>query len=738
MLRRLHSMLGLFCGVLAILLGLTGALLSLNPALDRLGTTVPSGVSVAEMAGRVVRQYPGVEQIQRTPSGTLIVYYSTVAGASVVRVDPASGAATAYAPSALFRWIKQLHRSMLLGTPGRIAAGLTALTLLGLCVSGLLLLVKRTGGWRQLAAPLHGSWSQRWHAELGRIAIAGLLLSALTGAYMSAATFGLVSDGMQSEPDFPAATSGGPPAAASGLAALKQADLSDLRELVFPIPGDPNAVYTLRTMQGDGYVDQSTGALLTYRPHSVVREGVELVYRLHTGEGLWWLGLLLGVCALAAPWLAITGATVWWRRHRAKPRIRDNSSAQSADTVILVGSENNSTWGFAQALHDALRIQGRQIHTAPMNQLSGRYRRARDLILLTATYGDGDAPATANRFLERLERLPANPALKFCVLGFGDRQFQKFCQFARDVDTAMVGHGWQRSLELTTVDRQSPQEFMRWGVSVGAMLGIELKLEHAPRHPPTFLLRLEKRIDYGLQEQEPTAVLRFAATPVHQSRTLSKGPLWQGRLPHFEAGDLVGVIAPGSPVPRFYSLASGARDGVLEICVRRQPGGLCSSYLHGLRPGACIAAFILPNPQFRPASGKAPVILIGAGTGIGPLAGFIRNNSGRHPMYLYWGGRDPESDFLYEPELRNYLADRRLTQLHAAFSRVKDGQRVQNRLIDDGDNLRSLIADGGQVLVCGSRAMAESVRRALNEVLAPLKLDVQSLKSDGRYREDVF
>jgi sulfite reductase (NADPH) flavoprotein alpha-component len=736
--RQLHSMLGLFCGFLLILLGLTGALLSLDPALDRLGATVRSGGSVAEMAGRVARQYPGVEQIQRTPSGTLIVYFGTDAGPSVVRVDPVSGAASAYAPSVFFRWIKQLHRSMLLDTPGRLAAGLTALTLLGLCVSGLLLLVKRTGGWRQIAAPLHGNWSQRWHAELGRIAMAGLLLSALTGAYMSAATFGLVSDGMQSEPDFPTATSGGPPAPASGLAALKQADLADLRELVFPITGDPAAVYTLRTMQGDGYVDQSTGALLTYRPHSVVREGYELVYLLHTGEGLWWLGLLLGVCALALPWLAVTGAIVWWRRRRAKPRIRDNSNAQSADTVILVGSENNSTWGFAQALHDALRAHGRHVHTAPMNELSARYRSAHDLMLLTATYGEGDAPASANRFLEKLERLPANPALRFCVLGFGDRQFPKFCQFARDVDASMAGHGWQRSLELATVDRQSPQEFMRWGVSVGAMSGIALKLEHAPRHPPTFSLRLEGRVDYGLQEQEPTAVLRFAAAPVQQARTWSKGLPWQRRLPHFEAGDLVGVIAPGSPVPRFYSLASGARDGVLEICVRRQPGGLCSSYLHGLRAGACIEAFILPNPQFRPASGKAPVILVGAGTGIGPLAGFIRNNRGKHPMYLYWGGRDPESDFLYEPELRNYLADRRLTQLHAAFSRVKDGQRVQNRIIDDADNLRSLLADGGQVLVCGSRAMAESVRLALDEVLAPLKLDVQSLKRDGRYREDVF
>jgi sulfite reductase (NADPH) flavoprotein alpha-component len=132
------------------------------------------------------------------------------------------------------------------------------------------------------------------------------------------------------------------------------------------------------------------------------------------------------------------------------------------------------------------------------------------------------------------------------------------------------------------------------------------------------------------------------------------------------------------------------------------------------------------------------VILIGAGTGIGPLAGFIRNNTGKFPMYLYWGGRDPASDFLYEPELRNYLADRRLTQLHTAFSRVQNGARVQTRLTEDADNLRRLIGEGGQVLVCGSRAMAESVRLALNEILAPIKLDVPSLKSNGKYREDVF
>lgn len=739
MLRQFHSLPGLFGALLIMLLGMTGAILSLDPALERAATSLPSGVSVAALAGRVQQHYPGAEQIQRTASGTLIVYYSDAGEPRAVRVDPASGKAIApYAPSAVSRWIKQLHRSLFLDTAGRIATGSAAVLMLLLCVSGLLLLVKRVGGWRQLARPLHGNRSQRWHAAVARVALAGLLLSALTGAYMSGATLGLISDGMQDEPDFPSATAGAQGAPVAGLAALKAASLADLRELVFPIPGDSKAVYTLRTQQGDGYVDPANGALLSYRAHSGVREAYELVYKLHTGEGLWWLGLALGACGLGALWLAGTGACVWWQRQRAKPRIAGNSGAQAAETIILVGSENNSTWGFARVLHDALRAAGQRVHTAPMNQLAPRYGAARRLLILTSTYGDGEAPASASQFLARLAQMPTNHAPQFAVLGFGDRQFAHFCQFAKDVDAAMAARGWARLLALSLIDRQSSQQFAHWGQSLGELLGVELKLEHAPVHPPAVSLRLLERIDYGVQEQEPTVVLRFGPAQG------DGGGRWLARLsgrrslPHFEAGDLAGVIPPGSPVPRFYSLASDSHNGVLEICVRKHPGGVCSTYLHSLQPGDCIELFIQPNPQFRPAAGKVPVILIGAGTGIGPLAGFIRNNTGRHPMYLYWGGRDPESDFLYEPELRNYLADRRLTQLHTAFSRIQNGARVQNRLMEDAANMRQLIAGGAQVLVCGSSAMAGSVRTALDTILAPANLNIQSLRAQGRYREDVF
>ncbi len=741
MLRRTHSLPGLMVGLLLAVLAISGAILSVNPAIERLGTSVPGNgqISVATLAERVARHYPGVEQIQRSPSGSIIVYYSQDGRTGIDRIDPLSGQGMGpYALSTFTRWVKNLHRSFLAGTPGRAVTGLSALTMLALCLSGLALLVKRVGGWRQLMRPLRGNFSQRWHAQLGRIAVFGLLLSALTGMYMSAATFGLVPDGTQNEPDFPTVTTTGPAAPIGTLPALLATDLNDLRELVYPLPGNPDDFYSLRTAQGDGYVDQAGGTLLSWQAHDGTHRIYELIYQLHTGEGLWWLGLFLGLSVLSVPLMGATGVTMWWQRRRSMPRIADNSGPQSADTIILVGSENNSTWGFAKALHDALRQAGQRVHTAPMNQLATEYRQARHLFILTATYGDGDAPSSASRFLERLDGFTDSHGPSFAVLGFGDRQFPKFCQFARDTQDALLEHGWHQSLELDTVDRQSTQEFARWGQAVGRLFERELTLAYTPRLPQTQPLELISRIDYGVQVQAPTSILRFGPVAPQGRMARFRSLIGFSGLPRFEAGDLVGVIPPGSSVPRFYSLASGSKDGFLEICVRKLPGGLCSQMLHGLQAGGRIDVFIQPNPDFRPASGKSSVILIGAGAGIGPLAGFIRNNTDKYPMYLYWGGRDPASDFLYEPELGEYLADRRLTQLHTVFSRVEEGAYVQDRVLTNAFQIRRLIENGAQILVCGSRAMAASIMHALDGILSPIDLDVRTLKLQGRYREDVY
>lgn len=741
MLRPFHALPGLIATLLLVSLALSGAILSLNPALERAGTTVsaPGQINVAMLADRISQHIPGVEQIQRTPSGSVIVYYSQGGQTGATYADPSTGQATVpYAPSAFSRFLKNLHRSLLLGTSGRVVSGLAALIMLMLCLSGAALLAKRQGGWRQIMRPLRGSFSQRWHGEIGRIVVLGLLLSALTGVFMSAATFGLIPDGMQDEPDFPAVAGARPAAPVLALPALRATDLNDFRELVYPAPGAALGAYSLHTAQGDGYVDPMTGSFSSYQAHSNAHRLSELVYRLHTGEGLWWLGLLLGLCALSVPLMSVTGTAIWWRARRSMVRITGNSGPQSAETIILVGSETHSTWGFAKVLHDALRQAGQRVHTAPMNRMAADYPKIQRLLILTSTYGDGSAPQSATQFFARLDAVASTCSPDFAVLGFGDRQFPGFCQFSRHVQDALVARGWRPLMEMETIDRQSPQEFARWGQALGKRLGRELKLAYTPKLPRTHTLELIGRADYGEHVQVPTSILRFGpiAPTTRIARILHRIGL--NRLPHFEAGDLVGVVPPGSTMPRFYSLASGSSDGALEICVRKHPQGLCSQMLHALQPGDRVNVFIRANPDFRPASGKSAIILIGAGTGIGPLAGFIRNNRNKFPMYLYWGGRDPASDFLYEPELAAYLADHRLTQLHTAFSRTAKGAYVQDRVTRDAAQMRRLVENGAQVLVCGSRAMAASIMQAINEILTPLGLSVQTLKRQGRYREDVF
>ncbi|MFB2764126.1 MULTISPECIES: PepSY domain-containing protein [Marinobacter] len=741
MLRKLHGLPGLFAVVFLATLAVTGSILALAPALDRAGAVVPPAgeVSVAQLAGRVVANYPGTEQIVRDLSGQVVVYYSRDGQAGADLVNPVTGERLgAYQPSAFFVWIRDLHRSFLLDTPGRMVAGISAALMLLVCLSGMVLLARRSGGWRALMRPLAGTGSKRVHAEMARLAVLGLLLSALTGSFMSAQRFGLIPEASDLGPGFPAEVSGGQPRPVDRLQALLEVDLNDLRELVFPYPDDPQDVYSLTTTGGSGFVDQATGELLQFQPRSTGSVVQQWIMRLHTGEGLWWLGLILGVAALAVPALSVTGAIIWWQRRRSSVQAQDNVAAAEADVVVLVGSEGGATWGFARALQTELTKAGFRVHCAEMNELAHSYPRAAMLFVLTSTYGDGDAPASARQFMARLRDFRAESTLKYAVLGFGDQQFPNFCRFALGVDEALAGKGLTQIQPVELIDRCSAARFSEWGDRLGTAIGASLSLNHDPVPPRTLRLELAERVDYGLAVQAPTSILRFRRADARQGwRSWFSRP---GRrsLPAFEAGDLLGILPPQGHEARFYSLASSASDGVIEICVRKQPGGLCSGYLHGLKPGDSVEAFIRQNPGFRPAAGTVPVILIGAGAGIGPLTGFIRKNTARNPMYLYWGGRSANSDFLYQPELGHYLEDRRLTGLSTAFSRSDERTYVQDRLRQDQTALRQMIDTGAQVLVCGGRDMAAGVKQVFEEILQPLRLEVDDLRIQGRYLEDVY
>lgn len=729
MLRRLHSLPGLVFGLVLMVLAASGAILSLAPVMERVQAPAVAGLNVAEVAAKALAENPGLSRLHRSPNGVISGAVKAKLGFKTLVIDPASGKAEGLAgPGGFLDWVKELHRSFFLDQPGHAISGLSAGMMLVLALSGIVLLALALGGWRRLARPVRSSGARGWHGRVARLAMAGLLVSALTGAYMSLATFGFINDGSQAEANFPAQVATGTALPVADLPALQAVPLADLRDLTFPAAGDPTDAFLISTGTGEGYVDQVTGQMTGWIDYGLARRVWEFVYMLHTGQGLWMVGLVLGLSALMVPVLSVTGTLIWWARRQARPRLRHNARAAVADLVILVGSEGGATWGFAGSLSDALHQHGLKVHVAAMNDMTS-YPQAGGIIVMAATYGDGEAPASASRFLDRLGQ--ASQKLPVAVLAFGDRMFPGYCGYGIKVAEALTAAGFQAFLPFARVDRQSNADFNAWVQDLGKLLGLELAPEHHANLPPVTELELISRQDFGAQVQAPTAVLRF--------RVLRKAGWrgWLSRGPQFAAGDLLGVIAPGSDLPRLYSLASSRRDGFVEIAVRKMPGGLCSGWLNELAPGERVRAFVRPNPAFRPQA-RGPVILIAAGTGIGPMVGFLRGMKPGRGAELYFGARDPGSDYLFGAELAASLRQGRLAHLTTAFSRVRDRAYVQDRLRADAAHLRDQILRGGQVLVCGSIAMARAAAAEIEAALAPAGLSVAMLRAEGRYLEDVY
>lgn len=732
--RLIHRWLGLAAGTVALVLGITGVILAIEPVRDA-WQAVPAAADlpVSMLAQRVSATLPGVEEIRRLPSGDIVAYSFDGNQARASRIDPADGRVLgAYQASALPRWIKNLHRAFLLGDGGRMAAAGVALAMLLLSVSGLVLTARRLGGWRRLAARVRGSLLQRIHVVTGRVAVAVLLLSSATALYMSAETFGLMPADAGREPDVLSTASAQPDLRADQLPLLQTLQVGDLRKLNFPAPQDPEDTWRVETTQGAGWADRHTGRTLAWEPAATRQRIHDLVMVLHTGEGAWVWAAVLGLMGASIPLFWITGLLLWRQTRRQTPRIEGNVALPRADTLIFVASEGGSTWGFARALHQALVRNGHRVHVSGLENFQAA-AATRHIFVLAATYGDGQAPAHAAGALERIASQPVGPA-PVTVLGFGDRQFTAFCAYAEALERALRGRGWSALLPLERVHQQSPQAFERWGHALSKALGEPLTLEYAPRVPPTTALALVSRQEFPGAAGEPTVILRF-----HWPARSWRDRLMGRGLSRFDAGDLIGIVPPDCAAPRYYSLASGSRDGFVEICVRKIAGGLCSPYLHALRPGDTVGAFIKPNPGFALYGARQPAVLIGAGTGVAPLAGFIRRNEGRDPMHLYYGTRDPAKDFYFGREIQGWMKDRRLSSLRTTFSRAPGGGGyVQDALRRDATRLRDLVSKGAIVRVCGSRAMAKGVTQALDDILAAIHLSVAQLKTKGRYAEDIF
>jgi sulfite reductase (NADPH) flavoprotein alpha-component len=186
--------------------------------------------------------------------------------------------------------------------------------------------------------------------------------------------------------------------------------------------------------------------------------------------------------------------------------------------------------------------------------------------------------------------------------------------------------------------------------------------------------------------------------------------------------------------PRLYSIASSAAaisDEVhLTIAVVRYAlhGRDCSGVASGqvadrTREGDTLPVYVQSNPKFRlPADPSAKILMIGAGTGVAPYRAFIQERvarGARGQSWLFFGERNFRTDFLYQTEWQEWVRDKALSRITLAFSRDQAEKiYVQQRLLEQADDVYAWLQDGAHVYVCGdASSLAPAVHDALLAII---------------------
>ena len=135
-------------------------------------------------------------------------------------------------------------------------------------------------------------------------------------------------------------------------------------------------------------------------------------------------------------------------------RVSDVAGAQKAP-LILFGSQTGNSKGIATKLQAALAGIGISANVSDMaSYKQAALKSEQTVIIITATYGEGEPPEGAELFHKWLmgKRAPDLKGLNFAVLGLGDSSYEFFNKTAQDFDTRLEALGGTRLLERVELD----------------------------------------------------------------------------------------------------------------------------------------------------------------------------------------------------------------------------------------------------------------------------------------------
>lgn len=144
--------------------------------------------------------------------------------------------------------------------------------------------------------------------------------------------------------------------------------------------------------------------------------------------------------------------------------------------MVLYGSQTGTAESLAKQF--AKLASARQFVTTVVDMASATAEmlcNAKNIIVVTSTYGEGEPPDNAVDFWKALsaESYPRLTGIPYSVFALGDTNYEKFCQFGADLDLRLEALGARRICDRFDADTDYEGGFAIWSAQTLAALAGE-------------------------------------------------------------------------------------------------------------------------------------------------------------------------------------------------------------------------------------------------------------------------
>ncbi|WP_396178082.1 PepSY domain-containing protein [Flavobacterium sp.] len=726
--RYAHLALAVTASLVLIVASLTGAVLAIDTASEKANAFKVDNfnhISLDQFLPELRKKYAEISTVSVDHNQFVSVEAFDSEGNEIKGyINPNSGEirGKAIEKSEFIKWNIALHRSLFLHETGRCIVGIASFLFFLIAITGTILLIKRQKGILHFFSKVNSdSLSQYVHVVIGKIMLVPVLIIALTGTYLFLLRFEIIPKEKTRQTVYTENTNL-KKLPLSDFSVFKEIKLAEVSKIEFPfIEDDPDEFFILKLKDKELTVNQFNGQIVKETKYPFTQIVEKLSFDLHMGQINFVWAIILAMASLAILLSIYSGFAITLKR--TKTKIKNKFKANECEFILLVGSENGTTLGFANQIHIQLQANGKKSYLTEMNNFA-EFPSAKQLVVFTSTYGLGEAPANASKFEKLVNQFPQSQKIKYSVVGFGSKSYPDFCEYAKQVNELLSKQIWAvQSLKLYTVNDKSTEEFTKW-VADWANLNI-LAIATAPSLYSQKLPKLKKfkLVDRAEITSEEVTTFRINLKP--------------SALTKFKSGDLLAIYPKNDAVERFYSI--GKVNNSIQLIVRLHPNGLGSEFLYRLKKGAEIKARLIKNTHFHFPKKASKVALISNGTGIAPFLGMIDENKSKVETHLYCGFRkENELTKRYSEITKKHLDNGKLKSFELAFSRQENAQYVMDLIIRDQDFFLELLRNKGIIMICGALKMQKDVEAVLNSICENNGESFENFKTNGQILADCY